>query len=213
MGIKISKIEQIEENKTITTPLYGAIDIVSKIDENEYTYFDTVDNYDLYINVNADKTVAIKSNDNEENITNESIDDKNIEDTNDIKDEHYIDDEVSIIKAKLERKYPNLEKVEWAPAERAIIIKADNAVLQNIIQDYRDDIMFKPTLITDTVLFLDVIQDEIKLEEDTGDIIDKLDDSTIKSVLGKVGISTSGSENHDELQGMLKGVMSTSTKK
>ena len=109
-NIKISKIESnkeiLHDEDSIITPLYGKIKLVNSIDPEEYTYFDTIKGYNLFINNNADDTVAIK-----EECLKEDVDSD--------------DNPVTILITNLVEKYNlDLNMVNWSDADNAIIIKS-----------------------------------------------------------------------------------------
>lgn len=171
----------------IITPLYGKIPVVDKVDENEYTYFDTVDNYDLFINNTADNSVAIKQESNEPNNVNNI--DKTITD--------------------IENTY-NVDKIEYLEADNAILIKASNEELTKIINEYDNNESFIPNLITNNVLFLEIQDVEIQLEDTSA--IDKLSDQDMKTVITKAGIKLNGTENKERLKGILQGALTSVSK-
>lgn len=192
-NIKISKVESsreiLHDEDSIITPLYGKIKVVKSINPEEYTYFDTIKGYDLFINNNADDTVAIK-----EECLKEDIDNN--------------DDPITTLMTSLVEKY-NLDfnMVNWSDADNAIIIKSDDKkILNDIYNDYINSREYEPEYVTEDVLFLNKICD-IKLEDSTDDILDRLDDTSIKNVASKSGVKLSGSESKDQLKGIIKGAI------
>lgn len=197
-NIKISKVESnkeiLHDEDSIITPLYGKIKVVNSIDPEEYTYFDTIKGYNLFINNNADDTVAIK-----EECLKEDVDSD--------------DNPVNILITNLVEKYNlDLNMVNWSNADNAIIIKSDDRkILNDIYNDYINNKEYEPEFVTEDVLFLNKTGD-IKLEDNTDDLIDKLDDSAIKNVASKTGVKLSGTETKDQLKGIIKGAIATQNK-
>ena len=190
MSITISKIVESIELTTLSTP-YGEIEIKKELNEkeaNKFTTFDTIDEYEIYINEDANELVAIPIN----QIVDEDV-------TNQVN--------VFTIINNIKDSYPEIETISWAESDASIIIKGNNEILNNIKETYEDTPGLSPTLITPNVLFLEVVDSTIKLEDDNS-LIDKLDDNSIKSVSTKVGMKLSGSETKDELKGILKGKLS-----
>ena len=66
----------------------------------------------------------------------------------------------------------------------------------------------KPEKATDNVLFLLVDDYNIELDEDD-DLLNHLDDNTIKDIASKTGTKLSGSESKDELKGIIKGALNS----
>lgn len=197
-NIKISKVESNKEilydEDSIITPLYGKIKVVNSIDPEEYTYFDTIEGYNLFINNKADDTVAIK-----EECLKEDVDDD--------------DNPVTILITNLVEKYNlDLNMVNWSDADNAIIIKSDDRkILNDIYNDYINNKEYEPEFITEDVLFLNKTGD-IKLEDNTDDLIDKLDDGAVKNIASKTGVKLSGTETKDQLKGIIKGAIATQNK-
>ena len=195
MAIKITKMESNNINDDyILTPLYGRIKITDSLDFNNYTHFDTIDNYDLFVNSNCD-TLAVKS-ESVENIKETDIVYKTIE--------------------KLKNKYPELSKIEYVNSDNgdnAIIIKTseeNNKILDSIKDEYATSKNFKPNKITSNVLFLEVKESDITLEEDK-DVTDLLGDQDMKNIINKVGVKLSGSESREQLKGIIKGALASNT--
>lgn len=197
-NIKISKVESnkeiLHDEDSIITPLYGKIKVVNSIDPEEYTYFDTIKGYNLFINNNADDTVAIK-----EECLKEDVDSD--------------DNPVTILITNLVEKYNlDLNMVNWSDADNAIIIKSDDRkILNDIYNDYINNKEYEPEFVTEDVLFLNKIGD-IKLEDNTDDLIDKLDDGAVKNIASKTGVKLSGTETKDQLKGIIKGAIATQNK-
>jgi len=186
VGNKLNETSDlIKTDNYIITPMYGKINVVSGINHNKYSYFDTIEDYDLFISNTANDTVAVKIESILENSSEDNID--NI--INEIKTQYKTD------------------KIEWDSTENSIIIKADKNSLLEISKKYNDE--FEPNLITDNVLFLEYKNTNIKLEDNTDNILDKLDDSSMKEILNKSGVKTNGSESRDELKGIIKGTMNS----
>lgn len=197
-NIKISKVESnkeiLHDEDSIITPLYGKIKVVNSIDPEEYTYFDTIKGYNLFINNNADDTVAIK-----EECLKEDVDNN--------------DNPVTILITNLVDKYNlDLNMVNWSDADNAIIIKSDDRkILNDIYNDYINNKEYEPEFVTEDVLFLNKTGD-IKLEDNTDDLIDKLDDGAVKNIASKTGVKLSGTETKDQLKGIIKGAIATQNK-
>ena len=197
-NIKITKVESNEEilhdEDSIITPLYGKIKVVSYINPDEYTYFDTIKNYNLFIDNTGENTVAIK----EESLKETSTLNKNPINT--------------LITDLVERYKLNFNMVNWSDADNAIMIKSDDRkILNDIYNDYINNKDYEPEFVTEDVLFLNKTGD-IKLEDNTDDLIDKLDDSAIKNVASKTGVKLSGTETKDQLKGIIKGAIATQNK-
>ncbi len=193
MAIKFTKKETrdiIHDDDFILTPLYGKIKVIDNVNDN-YTYFDTVGGYDLFINNDADNTVAVKS----ESIKKDNLIDNTIE--------------------KLKNKYPDLERIEYINSENgdnAIIIKAsetNNKILDEIKDEYAISTNFNPNKITSNVLFLEIKDVDISLKEET-DVLDLLSDQDMKNVISKTGVKLKGDENKERLKGMIQGILTTS---
>lgn len=197
-NIKISKVESnkeiLQDEDSIITPLYGKIKVVNSIDPEEYTYFDTIKGYNLFINNNADDTVAIKEECLKEDVDND-------------------DNPVTILITNLVEKYNlDLNMVNWSDADNAIIIKSDDRkILNDIYNDYINNKEYEPEFVTEDVLFLNKTGD-IKLEDNTDDLIDKLDDGAVKNIASKTGVKLSGTETKDQLKGIIKGAIATQNK-
>ena len=190
MAIKINKSineKIIHDDDSILTPLYGKIKVVNTIDYDKYSYFDTVDNYDLFISETADDTLAIKAESDE--ITNtDKI-------TNDVE--------------KIKNNY-NVDIVKYDEVMSTIIVKVlenKTDVLINIENDFKEDKFYNIKKVTPQVLFLEITNIDIQLEDD--DLLGKLDDNSIKELAKKTGASLSGSESKDELKGIIKGALSS----
>lgn len=196
MSIKISKVESNELNNNVDpilhTNLYGDInkkfDIsINDVDPTKFSYFDTFDGWALFVD-KIGNTFAVK----EENTFLESLTIDNI------------NDEIENIKNKYQ-----IEKIEWVEeGENSIMIKASSDVISNIFNDYKDNNNYKPEKATDNVLFLLVDDYNIELDEDD-DLLNHLDDNTIKDIASKTGTKLSGSESKDELKGIIKGALNS----
>ena len=196
--IKITKVENKEQiiydNDSILTPLYGKIKIGKSVDPKNYTYFDSIDKYDLFISNDGNDTVAVKSGNN-----------------TDTKLENEHAESINLIVNDIQNKYNlDINSVTWSDGENAIMINSKNTeILNNIYNDYINNKDFEPEFITNDILFLNKTG-EIQLEDD--DLLNKLDDNSIKDLAKKTGASLSGSESKDELKGIIKGALSSSNK-
>lgn len=190
MSIKITKKESSDViNNTIITPSYGTIKIVENINYNDYTHFDSINEYDLFINNNADNVIAIKSESLKEN---EFI--------------NNINNEINKVKDKYK-----ISNVEYLESDNAILIKnEDNQLLDKIGNDYKNDKNFYPTRITSNVLFLEPINNNMQLEDTS--VLDKLSDQDMKNVINKVGIKLNGNENKERLKGIIQGALTSTSK-
>lgn len=194
MAIKINKLEPeniINSEDFILTPLYGQIRISDSKNTNlnKYSYFDTIEGYDLFVDELGEDTVAIK---------NESIE----ESPTDINSETI--EHISSIY--------NVDNIKFDDNENAIIIKVSDdkkPELLKIKSEYENNNNYKPLLITPNVLFLEKNNNEIQLE-DGDNPIDKLSDQDMKNVIQKAGVKLSGTENKERLKGIMQGVLSTS---
>ena len=184
MGIKISKLETskgVIDGDKLLTPLYGFIKIIDS-PSADHILFDEFDGYDLFIDSNADEPVAVKK-----------------EDIGSSNESNSISDTINEISSKYD-----VEKVDWIDSELSIIVKASKDVISQICKDYENNSVFKVNPTVDTVLFLELKDKSLKLTED-GDVLDALDDNDLKSIASKTGVKLSGSENKDELKGIVKG--------
>ena len=195
MSIKIYQKEDINSNSIdpmIHTTLYGDInkklDIsINDVDPTKYSYFDTFDGWALFVD-NEGNTFGVK----EESAILESIT------LNDI------NKEIENIKSKYQ-----IDKIEWVEeGENSIMIKASSENISKIFDDYKDNDNYKPEKATDNVLFLLVDDYNIELDEDD-DLLNHLDDNTIKDIASKTGTKLSGSESKDELKGIIKGAINS----
>lgn len=189
-NIKITKLETsniLKDNNSIITPLYGKIKIVDTVND-DYIYFDTIDGYNLFVDIDGDNTIAVKE---------ESI----------IMEAEKIDPIKEDIKKIVDKYELNLNEVNWSNADNAIMIKSDNVDTLNVIyNDYINNKVYYPEFITNDVLFLNKSGD-IKLEDGTDDLLDKLNDGAVKEIASKSGVKLSGSESKDQLKGIIKGAM------
>ena len=189
MGMEIKKItssDVIRNEDSILTPLYGQIKIAQNVDLNKYTYFDTVDNFDLFVSETGDDTLAVKAESLTENINN--------------------------IESDLEKIKNNyaVDIVKYDDTIPAIIVKVKETntnVLNHIITDFENNNNYSIKRITPQVLFLEVNDVNIQLEDNSA--IDKLSDQDMKNVITKAGIKLSGTENKERLKGIMQGVLST----
>ena len=123
------------------------------INPDEYTYFDTIKNYNLFIDNTGENTVAIK----EESLKETSTLNKNPINT--------------LITDLVERYKLNFNMVNWSDADNAIMIKSDDRkILNDIYNDYINNKEYEPEFVTEDVLFLNKTGD-IKLEDNTDEII------------------------------------------
>ena len=188
MAITLIKRESINsvDDPMLHTKLYGDIKKTNTINYNEYTYFDSFEDYDLFVSVNGD-TLAKKIENLQENSLN------------------YIEKDIETIQNKYD-----VETIKYDDTTPAIIIKVsenNTDVLNQILNDYKNDKNYNVKLITPQVLFLELTQNEIQLEDD--DLLNKLDDNSIKDLAKKTGATLSGSESKDELKGIIKGALSS----
>lgn len=193
MSIKIYQKENINSNSLdpmIHTTLYGDInkklDIsINDVDPTKYSYFDTFDGWALFVD-NEGNTFGVK----EESAILESL---TIDDIN---------NEIENIKSKYQ-----IDKIEWVEeGENSIMIKASSENISKIFDDYKNNTNYKPEKATDNVLFLLVDDYNVELDEDD-DLLNHLDDNTIKDIASKTGTKLSGSESKDELKGIIKGAI------
>lgn len=191
MAITLIKRESINsvDDPVLHTTLYGDIKKTNTINDDEYTYFDSFEDYDLFVNVNGD-TLAKKV----ENLQEDSL--------------NYIEKDIE----NIQNKY-NVETVKYDDTTPAIIIKVsenNTNILNRISNDYKDNKNYNIKLITPQVLFLEIKDVNIQLEDD--DLLNKLDDNSIKDLAKKTGATLSGSESKDELKGIIKGALSSNNK-
>lgn len=190
MAIKINKIikeEIIQDDDSILTPLYGKIKITDTIDCDNFSYFDTVDGYDLFVSNTADETLAIKSESKE--TTNKNKVDLDI--------------------ANIQNNY-DVDLVKFDDTNSAIIVKVleDNiTVLDKLENDFKDDKYYEIKRVTPQVLFLEIVNVNIQLEDNSA--LDKLSDQDMKNVITKAGVKLTGSENKERLKGIMQGVLSS----
>ena len=199
MAIQFIRKESIntDEDPILHTTLYGDIKKVNSIDSNKYTYFDTFDGYDLFIDNNADTTVAVKAE-----CLNEAKDDSEDEKN---KDDSIIEKDIK----NIQNKYSDIDTINYIESDNTIIIKAvlgHEDVLDKIEQEYENNNNYKINRITPSVLFLEIVNGDIQLEADD-DLLNHLDDNTIKDLASKTGTKLSGSESKDELKGIIRGAL------
>jgi hypothetical protein len=190
MAITLNKIkteEIIHDDDSILTSLYGKIKTTDKVDCNKYTYFDTVDGYDLFVSETADDTLAVKA-ESEETTDNDKI----------FKDIEYIKSNYDI------------DLVKYDDIMSTVIIKVlenNTAVLDEIEKKFNEDKYYEIKRITPQVLFLEIVDVDIQLEDNSP--LDKLSDQDMKNVITKAGVKLTGSENKERLKGIMQGVLST----
>lgn len=183
----------LKDGDSIITPLYGKIKVVNNVDYDKFTYFDSIEGYDLFINNEADDTVAIKTEDLDTSV------------------ETNIDTIIKNVIDEINTLY-GVDKIEWMDSENAIVVKADKDTILKIKTAYIDNDVFNPIQITSNVLFLELKNKEIELAELEEDALDKLSDQDMKNVITKAGIKLSGTENKERLKGIMQGVMSNTSK-
>lgn len=192
MAMEINKIvpdEIIHAEDSILTPLYGQIKIADEIDLNKYTYFDTVDGYDLFVSETGDETFAVKAESLTEDVDNVETDTE-----------------------KIKNNY-NVDIVKYDDTIPAIIIKVketDTEVLNTIEKDFENNTKYSVKRITPQVLFLEINDVDIQLEDNAA--IDKLSDQDMKNVIQKTGIKLNGTENKERLKGIMQGVLASTGK-
>ena len=192
MAITLIKRESINsvDDPVLHTTLYGDIKKTNTINNDEYTYFDSFEDYDLFVNVNGD-TLAKKV----ENLQEESL--------------NYIEKDIENIQNKYD-----VETVKYDDTTPAIIIKVsenNTNILNQISNDYKNNKNYNIKLITPQVLFLELTQNEIQLEDNTA--LDKLSDQDMKNVIQKTGIKLNGTENKERLKGIMQGVLASTGNK
>lgn len=194
MSIKITKMKNITESESsqdknyIETKLYGNIEITDSVDD-DYIGFDTIDGYELFINTEATDLKAVLP------IKSESIQNENLD----------IDDEIITIKNNY-----NIKFITFSESDQSIIIKGDKDELLKIKSNYEDNKFLNPVLMTDDILFLDIKDSDIKLEDNTA--LDKLSDQDMKNIIQKAGIKLAGTENRERLKGIMQGALSSTGK-
>lgn len=194
MSIKITKMKNITESESsqdknyIETKLYGNIEITDSVDD-DYIGFDTIDGYELFINTEATDLKAVLP------IKSESIQNENLD----------IDDEIIAIKNNY-----NIKFITFSESDQSIIVKGDKDELLKIKSNYEDNKFLNPVLMTDDILFLDIKDSDIKLEDNTA--LDKLSDQDMKNIIQKAGIKLAGTENRERLKGIMQGALSSTGK-
>lgn len=179
-------INKVNASNVLETPLYGKFTTAKSVNLENYTYFDSFKNYDLFISNDAKSKIAVES--------------KSLTES----DEHITDAQAEVNKIK--EKYSSLDTVKYVDSDNTIIIKAiegDESIIDKIANDYASSKDYIPNKLSSTVLFLDLADDNIQLEDD--DILNHLDDNTIKDLATKTGAKLTGSESKDELKGIVKG--------
>ena len=195
-AVPVGKLNN-DEDYTLNTK-YGNIQIVDELNTNNYTKFDTVDDYDIYINLKGDNIIAY----NKKTI-NESLD-REQEDNIEILNEDTIDQDINNIKNNY-----NIDKVTYANSDNAIIIKGNKEELEKIFNEYKNK--YNASMISDNLLFLEVsnnIQLEENVELSDDDILNNLDDNTLRNLASKSSVKLSGQESKDELKGIIKSELS-----
>ena len=194
-AVPVGKLNN-DEDYTLNTK-YGNIQIVDELNTNNYTKFDTIDDYDIYINLKGDNIIAY----NKKTI-NESLD-REQEDNIEILNEDTINQDINDI----ENNY-NIDKATYATSDNAIIIKGNKEELEKIFNEYKNK--YNASMISDNLLFLEV-SNNIQLEEDVelsdDDILNNLDDNTLKNLASKSNVKLSGQESKDELKGIIRGAL------
>lgn len=191
MAICINKVCE-SDNNFIETDLYGSIKIVENIDYNNYSCFDSYNGYNLFISQDANNLYAIKEN------TEETTDKENISKPDISKDCELI-----------EQKY-NVDKVKYDDTMNSIIVKVlEDKVseLDKIESDFKDNKFYEVKRITPQVLFLELKNVDIQLEDNSP--LDKISDQDMKNIITKAGVRLNGTENRDRLKGIMQGVLST----
>lgn len=195
-AVPIGKLNN-DEDYTLNTK-YGNIQIVDELNTNNYTKFDTIDDYDIYINLKGDNIIAYNKKTINESLDREQGD--NIE----ILNEDTIDQDINDIKNNY-----NIDKATYATSDNAIIIKGNKEELEKIFNEYKNK--YNASMISDNLLFLEV-SNNIQLEEDVelsdDDILNNLDDNTLKNLASKSNVKLSGQESKDELKGIIKSELS-----
>lgn len=191
MAIRINKVCE-SDNNFIETDLYGSIKIIENIDYNNYSCFDSYNGYKLFISQDANNLYAIKEN------IEKTIDKENISKPDISKDCELI-----------EQKY-NVDKVKYDDTMNSIIVKVlEDKVseLDKIESDFKDNKFYEVKRITPQVLFLELKNVDIQLEDDSP--LDKISDQDMKNIITKAGVKLNGTENKDRLKGIMQGVLST----
>lgn len=189
MSIKISKIESKSNNEDniLHTKLYGDI-MISKNQDSNFMYFDSIDNYDLFVNEDGSKLQAVltEEHENKENSTQQLF--------NDIKS-----------------KFTDCQIVNIDKLDNSIIVKDnDNKLIYNMYTEYSNvnnknkfniiDINY----IGEDMLYIKLNDSEVL---DEGDALDKLSDQDIKNVIQKSGVKLNGNENKERLKGIMQGII------
>lgn len=176
----------IQDDNSILTPLYGKIKIADKIDCNKYTYFDTVDDYDLFVSETTDDTLAVKSESEETNNKNK------------------INKDIQFIQSNYE-----VDLIKYDDVNSTIIVKVlenQSNILDKLENEFKDDKFYEIKRITPQVLFLEIIDVNIQLEEDN--LLNKLSDDAVKKIATDLGANTDDTKNKDSAVGFIKGKLS-----
>jgi|GEM_PF-5481227 len=190
MAIVFSKIETeartniVKDGDSILTPLYGKIKVAKAVDDN-FTYFDTVNGYDLFVNDNGDETFAVK-----------------VESLEEITEEVNVESDIEYINSNYE-----VDNAKWADSDNAIIIKGTKDTLQEIADYYSEKGTYLVSLITPEILFLEMPEEleEAGANPQSDMEINKfLDDSfkknpnAAKQIIQKAGIPPNVTNNKPE---------------
>ena len=188
MSMKITKVisEDIRPNiDYIDTLDYGRIKVKNKVNR-KYTYFDTVDGYDLYISETGDDTIAVR----------EAIN----------KESDYINTDVE----KITTNYKT-DIVKYDDTIPAIIVKVQEneiSTLDDIEHDFKNNKAYTVKRITPQVLFLEINDVSIQLEDDN--LLNNLSDDAVKKIATDLGADSNDTKNKDSAVGYIKGKLSNS---
>ena len=189
MSIKFNKIiseKVIHTNDFISTPMYGQIKVVENINSDEYTQFDSVDGYDLFISETAENTLAMKAESEESSDTDKLAHDiETIQSNYDVDIVKYDDTSSTIIIKVLENKTDVLDKIE---------------------NNFKEDKTYEIKRITPQVLFLELTNINIQLEDDN--VLNKLNDDAVKKIATDLGADNNDTKNKDSAIGFIKGKLS-----
>jgi hypothetical protein len=106
----------------------------------------------------------------------------------------------------------DVDLVKYDEVMSTIIVKVledKTTVLDDIETKFKENKHYEIKRITPQVLFLELTDINIQLE-DNNSPIDKLSDQDMKNVITKAGVKLSGTENKERLKGIMQGVLSTS---
>lgn len=189
MSIKINKLiteDVIHDDDSILTPLYGKIKIANNIDLNKYTYFDTFDGYDLFVSETANDTLAVKCESTDTSYNKVVQDIESIQSRYDVDIVKFDDINSTIIVKVLEDKTEVLDKIE---------------------NEYANDATYEVKKITPQVLFLELVETTVKLEDDNP--LNKLDDVSVKKLATDLGADSEDTKNKDSAMGFIKGKLAS----